>query len=90
MVETAARSFNRVTAIVLSSEPERSFERVGKCNAVMCAECWRRVPSSLFRRFSEMVFLPSEGMGGSFSFWETGEADRLKTLTFSSEPPDAK
>jgi hypothetical protein len=64
MLETVVRSFNLVTAMVLSSAALRSFERVGKCSAVICAECSRIVPSSLFLGFSEMWFLPREGMVG--------------------------
>lgn len=77
-------------AMVLSSEADSSFERVGKCSAVMLDEWWRRVPSSRFLGFSKIEFGPRDGRDGRPWLVEGGEAERLKTLIFSSEPPVAR
>lgn len=55
----------------------------------MLDECWSSVPSSLFLGFSEMVLFPSVGIG-ILSLSETGDAARLYTLIFSSDPPVAR
>lgn len=90
MVETVVRSRMREIAMVLSSLPESNFEREGKCNAVTFEECDSSAPNSRFRGFSDTFVSPRVGIWGIEALAGIEEEERLKTLTFSSDPPVAR
>ena len=68
IVESTVQSRVRATAIVLSSAPDKSFERVGKCKAFMAALWCRRDPSSRFLGFSLMLLPANVGIERRLDF----------------------
>jgi len=64
IVDSTVQSRVRRMAMVLSSDADINFDRVGKYNALMLEEWWRREPISRFLGFSITVFPAKFGRAG--------------------------